>query len=132
MVWYGKHPSLSVVNDSNNPVWHWFLCNGPHGEQFKWHKSSVAPRDIDSLREFIAEITEEDSDFPSKARDVALKALENDDAIVIRTGIQVLAILGTDDDLIIIKNFLTHSDENVVKDARCCLFERGFKQASKR
>ena len=59
MTWYGKHPSLSLTDDPDNPVWHWFLCNGPHGERFEWHKSSVAPRSIDTLREFIAKITED-------------------------------------------------------------------------
>ena len=37
MAHYGTHPRL--VRDTpppNDIVWHWFVCNGPHGERFEW------------------------------------------------------------------------------------------------
>jgi hypothetical protein len=55
MTWYGPHPRLRDADDPADPVWRWFILNGPHGERFSW------PRDLVLLREFIAEHTDEDS-----------------------------------------------------------------------
>jgi hypothetical protein len=85
------------------------------------------PRDLDLLRQFISERAAGDSEFRARARRVALRALELNDPVLIRTGIQVLAVVGQDDDLSRIQALLRHSDSNVAKDARCCLFERGLK-----
>ncbi len=129
MSYYGKHPSLKRDTkpvDSN--VWHWFVCNGPHGERFSWHKEiAVAPRDIESLREFINERNDADPTFSEKARVVALEALLNSDLILVCTGIQVLAVVGEDRDLERVKELLDSPDDTVAMNARSCLFERGIK-----
>ena len=121
MTWYGPHPRLRDADDPADPVWRWFILNGPHGERFSW------PRDLDRLREFIAEHTDEDSGFPDKARRVALRALQLDDPVLIRTGLQVLAIVAGEDDLPPILKLRDHGNECVAKDARCCLFEHGVR-----
>ena len=126
---YGKHPSLKRDSEAiDSEVWHWFICNGPHGERFCWHKElSVAPRDIDYLRKFIDERNDVDPTFIEKARLIALEALENSDPILVCTGIQVLAVVGKDSDLESIKKLLDSQIETVAVNARCCLFERGIK-----
>jgi hypothetical protein len=128
MTWYGEHPRLRDAEDPSDPVWQWFILNGPHGDRFAWHKeSAVMPRDLDLLSQFILERAEGDSEFPEKARRVALRALELEDPVLVRTGIQVLAILGQADDLARVRQLVDHLDPKVAKDARCCLFERGIK-----
>ena len=128
MAWYGKHPRLHEADDPADPVWRWFILNGPHGERFAWHKeSAVVPRDVDLLRLFISERANNDSEFPAKARRVALRALELSNPVLIRTGIQVLTVLGQDDDLTRVQALRQHPDSDVAKDARCCLVERGIK-----
>jgi hypothetical protein len=128
MTLYGNHPRLHEADDPADPVWRWFILNGPHGERFAWHKESpVVPRDLDLLRQFISERTQGDSEFPAKARRVALRALELHDTVLIRTGIQVLTVLGQDDDLTRVRALRQHPDSDVAKDARCCLFERGLR-----
>jgi hypothetical protein len=111
---------LRDADDPADPVWRWFILNGPHGECFSW------PKDLDRLREFIAEHTDEDSGFPDKARRVAVRALQLNDPVLIRTGLQVLAVVGGNDDVPTILKMLDHGDESVAKDARCCLFEHGY------
>jgi hypothetical protein len=68
--------------------------------------------------------------FPEKARSVALRALELDDPVLIRTGLQVLAVVGREDDLPTIVKLREHTDQGVAKDARCCLFEHGVRKSA--
>ena len=125
MTWYGEHPRLKDADDPADPVWQWFILNG-HGDQFAWHReSAVMPKDLDLLRQFIAERTDNDPEFSAKARLVALRALSLDDPVLIRTGIQVLAVVGHGEDLSSVQALLRHSDSEVVKDVRCFSRERG-------
>jgi len=127
MALYGTHPPLSLAEDPSDPVWHWFICNGPHGERFMWKKPSYAESDLYYLKEFIEEREESTDGFYEKARIVALKSLEIDNHIMIRTAIQVLCVVGYDEDLQIVLEFVNYEDELVRKDAKACLFERGIK-----
>jgi hypothetical protein len=127
MALYGTHPPLRLAEDPTDPVWRWFILNGPHGERFQWEQFGNLPRDIEYLRQFIDERTASDPMFPQKARLVALKALESYDAVLVRTAIQVLTVLGTDEDMELIEGYLVSEDEEIIKDARCALFERGIK-----
>jgi hypothetical protein len=47
---------------------------------------------------------------------------------MIRTAIQVLCVVGTDDDLKLVAPLMEDSREGIRVDARCCLFERGVKR----
>jgi len=127
MALYGTHPSLRLAEDPTDPVWRWFILNGPHGERFQWERFGDLPRDIEYLKEFIDERTAADPAFPQKARLIALKALESSNSVLVRTAIQVLTVLGTDDDMEVIKRYLEADSEEIIKDAKCSLFERGIK-----
>jgi hypothetical protein len=65
--------------------------------------------------------------FLEKARLIALEALADDDPIIVLTGVQVLTIVGTPDDLQRVAGLSCHPDERVVKNVRASLFERGIK-----
>jgi hypothetical protein len=128
MTLYGKHESLKNADDPADLVWRWFILNGPHGERFQWVKySSATPRDIDVLEEFIEERTKNDPDFKKKARNIALLCLKRHNTVLIRTAIQVLTVLGTDEEMGLVKSFLDYDDTGVQNDAKCALFERGIK-----
>src|SRR5438105_565508 len=125
---YGSHPSRRWIEDPSDPVWFWFVFNGPHGEGFLWHRT--APRsggDLNLLREVIEEREASSPGFFDAARVVALKAIKLPDVVMIRTAIQVLCVVGTDEDIGIIIPLLKHSIDEIRVDAQCCLFERGFR-----
>ena len=125
MTSYGKHPSLRKAPDPADPVWNWFILNGPHGESFVWHKeNALAPKDLDILSDFIERNSETNPNFRSRAREVSLDALGMEDPVLIRTGIQVLTVVGTDEDMSLIRSFLNHANRAVARDARSALFER--------
>jgi hypothetical protein len=131
MTSYGAHPSRRWIEDPGDPVWFWFVFNGPHGESFAWHRDS--PRSgggLDLLRKIVEEREALQPGFCESARRVAVKALNLPDAVMIRTAIQVLCIVGTDEDLESIRTLLTHELEAIRVDAQCCLFERGIQKPS--
>ena len=127
MSYYGTHPSRRWIEDPGNPVWFWFVFNGPHGERFSWHReTSRGGSSVDVLRGFIEEREASSPGFTDSARSVALKALQLPDVVMIRTAIQVLCVVGTDEDLQVVRPLLHHAIDDVKVDARCCLFERGI------
>jgi hypothetical protein len=91
--------------ESRDPVWFWFVSNGPHGERFSWDRYT-----IDLLREFIEEREASSPGFTDSARAVALKAIKLPDVVMIRTAIQILSVIGTDEDLEAIKTTLEGRD----------------------
>jgi hypothetical protein len=121
MTQYGSHPSRRWIEDPGDPVWFWFVFNGPHGQRFSWDRYT-----IDLLRDFIQERDASSPGFVDSARAVALKAIKLPDVVMIRTAIQVLCVVGTDEDLEVIKPLLKHATEEIRVDARCCFFERGI------
>ena len=132
MALYGTHPSMKLAEDPTDPVWRWFILNGPHGERFRWERFGDLPRDIEYLQQFIDERKMVYVDFQARARQVSLKALQSDNAIFVRTAIQVLTVIGADEDMKIIGDFIYSENADIVKDAKCCLFERGFKVKQKK
>ena len=132
MALYGTHPSMKLAEDPTDPVWRWFILNGPHGDRFRWERFGDLPRDIEYLQLFIDERKMSNVDFPARARQVSLKALQSDNAIFVRTAIQVLTVIGTDEDMKIIGDFIYSENADIVKDAKCSLFERGFKVKQKK
>lgn len=129
MSWYGEHPRLwRSTEPIDAAVWHWFVCSGPHGAEFRWHRDSASHiRDVELLREFILECEASNPGFSEKARFTAIEALDSEDAVLVATGIQVLTVVGTDDDIRLIQAAAHHRNEDVRKHARCALYERGVK-----
>jgi hypothetical protein len=120
-------------NKGGDPVWHWFLHSGHLRDNFKWHKTlpwDWALRDIDVLRNEIGEQTEADVDFPAKVRIVALEAVQSEDPLIIRMAIQALCVVGSEDDLLVVRDLVGHSDPDVATEARTCLFERKHRTGS--
>ena len=128
MAMYGEHPPLKLAKDPSDPVWFWFICNGPHGERFSWVREfSHAPGDLSLLKEFIDEKVSFDPEFRNKARTVALLSLDIANVAMVRKAIQVLCIIGNEKDMELIKELVYSDNEEIVKDAKCCLFERKIK-----
>jgi hypothetical protein len=122
MTQYGSHPSRRWIEDPSDPVWFWFVFNGPHGERFSWDRYH-----IDLLRKFIEEHEASSPGFTDSARAVAVKASKLPDAVMIRTAIQVLCVVGTDEDIEALRPLLNDAAEEIRVDARCCFFERGIR-----
>lgn len=127
MALYGKHVSLKLADDPADSAWRWFILNGPHGERFKWVQYNSLPKDIEYLTKFIEQYSENIPDFKNKIRQIALLTLDRENIILIRTAIQVLTVVGNDDDMNLIQSFVIHNDSDIQKDAKCALFERGIK-----
>ena len=127
MAHYGTHPKLTRSTEPiDTSVWHWFVCNGPHGERFTWHREH-GMRDIDLLAKVIDERETANTGFREKSRLTALESLQGDDPILILTAIQVLTIVGSDEDIRSLKSFLSHADARIPANVRSASFERGIK-----
>jgi len=128
MAHYGDHPKLSRSTEPvDTAVWHWFICNGPHGEGFNWHRE-CGKRDIELLAKFIETRESDSPGFQEKARLISLEALESDNPILVLTGIQVLTVVGNELDMHLLFPLLADADHRVTANARSALFERGIKQ----
>jgi hypothetical protein len=127
MALYGRHESLKLADNPSDPAWRWFILNGPHGERFQWKRYGELSRDIETLEKFIDERSTDDVEFKNKIRDISLSSLSKDNDILIRTAIQVLTIVGDEDDMQIVGNFVNDENTDIKNDAKCALFERGLK-----
>jgi hypothetical protein len=128
MTQYGSHPSRRRIEDPSDRVWLWFVFHGPHGERFAWPRERGCRSDLDLLREFISEREASSPGFCASARAVALKAITLPDTVMIRTAVQVLCVVGTDEDLKLVEPLFEDGCEAIRVDATCCLFERGVKR----
>lgn len=126
---YGKHPRLTRSQPPpDDLVWHWFVCNGPHGECFEWVDSMRgAGAHLRLLREFIQEKSSGIIDFEAKARIISIEALQDKDPMLVLKGIHVLTAIGTDEEMILIRPLATDENPEISKHARAALFERGIK-----
>src|SRR5438046_9696159 len=125
MTQYGSHPSRQWIEDPSDPLWFWFVFNGPHGETFSWPRGPDGQSELDPLREFIDGREATSPGFSESARAVAQRAITLPDPALIRKAIQVLCAVGTDEDLARVQSLLSDEREAIRVDARCCLFERG-------
>jgi hypothetical protein len=113
---------------ARGPVWAWLVNNGPHGPSFEWGQTPQTSREfreLDLLREIVAERTAADPSFPLVARSAALELLAEKDPDYIRRAIQVLSVVAAAEDVDALRRFLRHRSADVRKDARTCLFELG-------
>ena len=110
---------------------HWFFGRGLLGENFEWHTEygqwTKLPSGLERMRNQIVDMTAADPEARSRLRSIALEALESAEADHVRRGVQVLCVLGTDEDLKRVLGLKEHSSTEVVRDVRSCLFERGIK-----
>ena len=121
--------------DPGDPVWRWFLLNGPHGPSFTWGQTRKEPPGyvgIDHLREIVAEHEAQDPLFVSRAKEVALLALQSHSPNFLRRAIQVLAAVGRESDLEAVLALIAHTDSSVAADARACVFELKSQGRSRR
>jgi hypothetical protein len=127
MALYGRHESLKLADDQGDPAWRWFILNGPPGERFQWKRYGTLPSDIEMLEEFIDERGADDSEFRNKIRGISVSLLAKNNSVLIRTAIQVLTVVGNEEDMQLVQHFVDSEDLDVKNDARCALFERGIK-----
>lgn len=111
--------------DPTEPAWDWFALRGPHGDGFTWAQTRKQPAGyvgVEHLEQIVAERQEADPTFHSRIRDVAKMALTSTDVELVRRGIQVAAVVGTEDDLQRIVNLTDHESAAVVADAKAGAF----------
>jgi hypothetical protein len=124
-----------MTDFDHSTISHWFLNLGPHGSQFHWGKPPRGePRlgGIRHLEEVIDERTQQDPGFPETARNIALMALENESTNIVRRGIQVLAVVGREEDFPLIQRLLDHSEKKVAADARCFFVYKGMRSVKRK
>ena len=109
---------------ADDPEWIWFLRNGPHGSSFNWGQDLPGYNALKHLREIVSERNTVDPQFSIKARKIALEALQSEDINLVRRAIQVLCVVGSDDEVRLLHSFTSHADQAVAKDAKSCLYER--------
>ena len=129
MAYYGNHPSLRRASPPpSDEVWHWFVCNGPHGESFEWTNPVLGPGgDLRLLREFISERSETIPHFEEFAREIAVESLQSDDGSLVLKGIHVLTAIGSDEEMLLLLPFTDDRRTRVATHARTALFERRIK-----
>jgi hypothetical protein len=111
-----------------NPEWQWLLRRGPHGATFTWHIGDAPGYNaLNHLREIVSEYDSESPGWSDRVRLLALEALDFEEDEIVRRAIQVLCVVGKDEDIERLKGFVKHPSPDVVKDAKACLFERGIK-----
>ena len=81
------------------------------------------PRFIDFYRDMVHDRENADPDFPVRLRKSALEAVASVDSVWLRKALHALAIVGETSDFEIIQRLTEHTDENVARDAKTCLFE---------
>jgi len=74
-------------------------------------------------REWIEEKTDNFPTFPEELRSVALEAIVMEDTSWVRRGLSALEVVGKKEDIQTIVPLLDHTDPDVAKDTRSCLFE---------
>jgi hypothetical protein len=79
------------------------------------------------MRGEIVDMAADDPEAELKLRSIALEALKSAEADHVRRGVQVLCVLGTDDDMKRLILLNEHPVIEVVRDVRSCLFERRVK-----
>jgi len=133
MAQYGTHPRLTRdTPPPNDAVWHWFVCNGPHGEKFEWVDRVLgAGGELRLLRKFIGERSSVIPDFEVHARAIAVESLQSEDRVLVLKGIHVLTAVGTDEEMALVKPLATVENPEISKHARTALFERGIKSKKK-
>ena len=133
MAFYGKHPSLRrETPPAKDAVWHWFVCNGPHGERFQWVDPVLgAGGELRLLRKFISERAEAIPDFEVCARAIAVESLQSDDGALVMKGIHVLTAIGTDEEMLLLMPLADDARKEIAKHARTALFERRIKSKKK-
>lgn len=82
---------------------------------------------LDLLRKSLRDLDAESPGFAGAAREIALKAIQLPEVVMVLKGIQVLCVVGTDADLASVERLLKSKVEQVRADARACLFERGVR-----
>lgn len=111
--------------DPTDPIWRWFVINGPHGADFSWGQRRNEPAGyvgLDHLREIVAEHSAADPSFPDPARAIVRSALKSDLPELVRRAVQVSAALGLEDELPTIRELAGHADSAVAADARSAAF----------
>jgi hypothetical protein len=132
MALYGRHESLKLADDPGDLAWMWFILNGPHGERFQWKRYGTLPSDIEMLGQFIDERSADDPEFRKKIRDISVSSLAKSNSVLIRTAIQVLTVVGDEEDMQVVQHFVDSEDLDIKNDAKCALFERGIKLTKRR
>ncbi len=117
---------VQLGGDPADPVWQWFIVNGPHGACFTWSQTKKSPpgyNGLEHLQRIILERSEVDPSFASRARQIAEIALSSDDLDLKRRAIQVLAVVGDREHIKNIEPYASHPAATLSKDAKACLFE---------
>lgn len=127
MAHYGDHPRLTRSSEPvDAAVWHWFVCNGPHGEAFTWHREH-GRSGVDLLTKSIHERESAQPGFQERARLTAMEALKAEDAMMVLKGIQVLTVVGSEVDILGLSALMNHPDPRIPASVRSASFERGIK-----
>jgi hypothetical protein len=123
---YQFNTEISAVGgDPIDEVWIWLATRGPHGNSFTWAQSRQEPPGyvgFEHLMRVVDELSTTTPDFQQRARCAALAAMTSTWAPLVRRGIQVLALVGSKQDLSKVTALVSSPDAAVAGDAKACAF----------
>jgi hypothetical protein len=113
--------------DPSDEVWSWLYTHtrGPHGAAFTWGQTRDQPAgfvDLELLTKFAAEMEALIPNFRCRAQEVVRIGMRSTVPLLVRKSIQVAAVVGGEEELRLVKQFVQSDEADVASDARACAF----------
>jgi hypothetical protein len=111
--------------DPSDEVWSWLATRGPHGVHFTWGQTRDEPSGfvgVVLLEKFAGEMTALIPDFSSRAQEVVRVGMRSEIAELLRRSIQVAAVVGGKEELMLVQQLMRSEDPKVAGDAKACAF----------
>lgn len=111
--------------DPSDPVWQWLLFNGPHGNQFSWSQTRSDPPGyvgVEHLELIVTEQAGVSGNFLKRAQDAVTQSLSSTWPDILCRGIQVAAIIGSEEELSKLVALNSRENASVCANAKAASF----------
>lgn len=111
--------------DPTDEVWVWLATRGPHGSSFTWGQTRSTPAGyvgVSHLQDIVSELASSIPGFQERALLAVNAAMHSELPDLVRSAIQVSAVIGGRRELQLVKDLASSLDTAVASDARACIF----------